>query len=159
MSDQCEKVQTCKALCVYKWWCLILMPVIVGQFVQWNMFVALVLLASTEVWTIADLEHSSMSISSKSHPDDTQLAQNSKLLYFDSKMTNFHSKMTNFQKHIKGQYFIQTSTFSYNDTTGIEAGCVEHMDLKNCQCETVSKNSWNTARYTHEEHKTATSGY
>jgi hypothetical protein len=158
MSDQCEKVQTCKALCVYKWWCLILMPVIVSHLVQWNMFVALVLLASTEVWTIADLEHSSMSISSKSHPDDTQLAQNSKLLYFDSKMTNFHSKMTNFQKHRKGQYFIQTSTFSY-DTTGFEAECVEHMDLKELSVWDRIKELVKHCAIYAPEHKTATSGY
>ena len=40
-----------------------------------------------------------------------------------------------------------------------EAGYVEYLELKNCQCETVSKNLWNNARYMHEEHKTATSGY
>jgi len=46
MSDQCEKVQTCKSLCVYKLWCLFLMPIIKSQSVQWNMFEALILLAS-----------------------------------------------------------------------------------------------------------------
>jgi len=30
---------------------------------------------------------------------------------------------------------------------GIEADCDEYLELKNCQCETVSKNLWNNARY------------
>ena len=67
--------------------------------------------------------------------------------------------MTKIFEHIKGQYFIQTSTFSYNDTMGFEADYIEYLELKNCQREIVSKNLWNTARYMRVEHKTATSGY
>jgi hypothetical protein len=56
-------------------------------------------------------------------------------------------------RHIMGQYSIQTSTSSYNDTMGSEADCVEYLELKTCRCEIVSKNLWNTARFMYYEHK------
>lgn len=91
-----------------------------------------------------------MSISSKSHPRQ----HGTKL-----EATLFWEQNDKIFEHIKGQYFIQTSTFSYNDTMGFQADCVEYLELKNCQREIVSKNLWNTVRYTRKEHKTATSGY
>jgi hypothetical protein len=91
MSDQCEKVQTCKGLCVYKWWCLFLVLVIKKVSVCAVENVCGSCTAGRHKSQQLLTQNILLCPSPLSHTQTTHLAQNSQLLYFESKMTNFQT--------------------------------------------------------------------